>query len=484
MDPKIQKSKEFFLSGIKYLQNEDFENAEKDFLESFNLTPDRLSIINNLIQIYIHNEDAIKLENLIKKIDKTHIDTFEVQSGHAYLHFFKKKYVESFNILKKIKSRNIDEEKLLLSLEAKLFEEKNEFDNAKLIYEKIINISENNAKSFYNYGLFLMKINKTEEALKMLNKTLEMKSKIKVNEILWNKSLCELKLKNIDKGYKIYKPLSRTEYEKKFLKLKELTRIEDLISNPKKVLIWGDQGYGDMIIFSRFVKYISKKYKIKINLLFPKKIKELFIDFDENINLFENDEVQDLDIYDFQIRLSCLPRVINYKDFNDIEFYELNLKPISSNLQKKTPNIGLAWSGRSTFSNDNFRSVPLAYFDKLLKKNFQFYKLQQEASENDIEILKKYSNITDLGSKSFFELANIIKQLDLVISCDTAIIHLAGTLNVKSYLLLNYNSHWIWFDDSKSNAWYPSVEIIKQIKMSDWSTVFHKLEKNIAQLYS
>ena len=484
MDPKIQKSKEFFLSGIKYLQNEDFENAEKDFLESFNLTPDRLSIINNLIQIYINNEDANKLENLIKKIDKTHIDTFEAQSGYAYLYFFKKKYEESSNILKKIKSRNIDEEKLLLSLEAKLFEEKNEFDNAKLIYEKIINISENNAKSFYNYGLFLMKINKTEEALKMLNKTLEMKSKIKVNEILWNKSLCELKLKNIDEGYKIYKPLSRTEYEKKFLKLKELTRIEDLIDNPKKVLIWGDQGYGDMIIFSRFVKYISKKYKIKINLLFPKKIKELFINFDENINLFENDEVQDLDIYDFQIRLSCLPRVINYKDFNDIEFYELNLKPISSNLQKKTPNIGLAWSGRSTFSNDNFRSVPLAYFDKLLKKNFQFYKLQQEASENDIEILKKYSNITDLGSKSFFELANIIKQLDLVITCDTAIIHLAGTLNVKSYLLLNYNSHWIWFDDSKSNAWYPSVEIIKQIKMGDWSTVFQKLETNIAQMYS
>ncbi len=484
MDPKIQKSKEFFLSGIKYFQNEDFGNAEKEFLESFNLTPDRLSIINNLIQIYIHNEDAIKLENLIKKIDETHIDTFEVQSGHAYLHFFKKKYVESFNILKKIKSRNIDEEKILLSLEAKLFEEKNEFDNAKLIYEKIINISENNAKSFYNYGLFLMKINKTEEAIKMLNKTLEMKSKIKVNEILWNKSLCELKLKNIDKGYKIYKPLSRTEYEKKFLKLKELTRIEDLISNPKKVLIWGDQGYGDMIMFSRFVKYISKKYKIKINLLFPKKIKELFIDFDENINLFENDEVQDLDIYDFQIRLSCLPRVINYKDFNDIEFYELNLKSESFNLQKKIPNIGLAWTGRTTYKHDNLRSISLNYFEKLLAKNFQFYKLDKNINENDIDIFKKYSNIIDLGNKNFLDLANIIKHLDLVISCDTSIIHLAGTLNVKSYLLLNYNSYWTWFDDSKSNAWYPSVEIIKQIKMGDWSTVFQKLETNIAQMYS
>ena len=103
MDPKIQKSKEFFLSGIKYFQNEDFENAEKEFLESFNLTPDRLSIINNLIQIYIHNEDAIKLENLIKKIDETQNDTFETQSGYAYLYFFKKKYKESSNILKKNK---------------------------------------------------------------------------------------------------------------------------------------------------------------------------------------------------------------------------------------------------------------------------------------------------------------------------------------------------------------------------------------------
>ena len=484
MDPKIQKSKEFFLSGIKYLQNEDFENAEKDFLESFNLTPDRLSIINNLIQIYINNEDANKLENLIKKIDKTHIDTFEAQSGYAYLHFFKKKYTESSNILKKINSRNIDEEKLLLSLEAKLFEEKNEFDSAKLIYEKIINISENNAKSFYNYGLFLMKINKTDEALIMLNKTLEMKSKIKVNEILWNKSLCELKLKNIDKGYKIYKPLSRTEYEKKFLKLKELTRIEDLISNPKKVLIWGDQGYGDMIMFSRFVKYISKKYKIKINLLFPKKIKELFIDFDENINLFENDEVQDLDIYDFQIRLSCLPRVINYKDFNDIEFYELNLKSESFNLQKKIPNIGLAWTGRTTYKHDNLRSIPLSYFEKLLAKNFQFYKLDKDINENDIDIFKKYSNIIDLGNKNFLDLANIIKQLDLIISCDTSIIHLAGILNVKSYLMLNYNSYWTWFDDVKKTMWYPAVEIIKQNNKNDWNNEFGKLERSIVQLYS
>ena len=158
--------------------------------------------------------------------------------------------------------------------------------------------------------------------------------------------------------------------------------------------------------------------------------------------MFENDEVQDLDIYDFQIRLSCLPRVINYKDFNDIEFYELNLKSESFNLQKKIPNIGLAWTGRTTYKHDNLRSISLNYFEKLLAKNFQFYKLDKDINENDIDIFKKYSNIIDLGNKNFLDLANIIKQLDLIISCDTSIIHLAGILNVKSYLMLNYNSYF------------------------------------------
>ena len=134
MDSKIQKSKELFLIGIKHFQNDDLLSAEKFFKKSLSLTPDRISVVNNLIQIYIKNENEKNLEKIINKIDNNNINSFEAQSGKAYLLFFKKKYDESINLLKKIKFLNINEEKFLLNLEAKILEKKNEFDNAELIY--------------------------------------------------------------------------------------------------------------------------------------------------------------------------------------------------------------------------------------------------------------------------------------------------------------------------------------------------------------
>ena len=80
------------------------------------------------------------------------------------------------------------------------------------------------------------------------------------------------------------------------------------------------------------------------------------------------------------------------------------------------------------------------------------------------------------------EVSEYIKNLDLVISSDTSIIHLAGILNKKSILLLNYNSDWRWFDSINNNVWYPSVQIIKQSKFDSWEEVFMKLEKKLKNL--
>jgi hypothetical protein len=260
-----------------------------------------------------------------------------------------------------------------------------------------------------------MNINKTIEALNIFNKILDDYKNIKNRDrIIWHKSICLLRLKKIE-GYKIYKLTLQSEKDKKIIEIKELTKIDDLIKNPSKVLIWGDQGYGDMIMFSRFAKYITIKFNIKINLSYPKKIKELFQNFDANINLIDENNLN-LDNFDYQIRLSCLPKVIQYKDFNNIEFYKLNLQSKSCDLQKKLPNVGLAWTGRTSYKDENLRSIPLNYFENLLKKNIQFYKLQKDINENDKNLLNKYSNVIDLGNKNFLELAYAIKQLDLVIS--------------------------------------------------------------------
>ena len=102
-----------------------------------------------------------------------------------------------------------------------------------------------------------------------------------------------------------------------------------------------------------------------------------------------------------------------------------------------------------------------------------------------ISVILYHAQITifDFGDKSLFEISEIIKELDLVISADTSINHLAGIIGVNSILLLNYNNDWRWFNDKNKNHWYPSVKIIKQTKFNSWDNVFENLIVEVEKLY-
>ncbi|MDA9651023.1 hypothetical protein N9T21_04145, partial [Candidatus Pelagibacter sp.] len=145
--------------------------------------------------------------------------------------------------------------------------------------------------------------------------------------------------------------------------------------------------------------------------------------------------------------------------------------------------IGLAWSGSPNFPFDEYRSINFKNFKRLLEiKDINFFKLSQNDKYNEYIDYNSIPNLFDFGNRSFIEIAKTLKELDLVVSCDTSIIHLAGILNIRSILLLNFNSDWRWFMDRKKTIWYPSVSIIKQKKFNSWENVFNELEKRIKVL--
>ena len=132
---------------------------------------------------------------------------------------------------------------------------------------------------------------------------------------------------------------------------------------------------------------------------------------------------------------------------------------------------------------DEFRSINFSHFKDLLDLDFiNFYKLSQSSKFDDEKKFKDFLNFFDYGNKSLLEISYLMKKLDLVISTDTSIIHLAGSLKVKSILLLNYNSEWRWFNDDKKTIWYPTVEIIKQTQFNSWENVFKTLLKRVNEL--
>jgi len=143
-------------------------------------------------------------------------------------------------------------------------------------------------------------------------------------------------------------------------------------------------------------------------------------------------------------------------------------------LQKNKLNIGLALYG-----NNKYRSIPLNYFNDLLEnKKIQFYNLSKGANYSEFS-QSNSTKLIDLGHKNFLQLSEALIDLDMIISIDTSLIHLCGNLNIDSYLLLNFNSFWIWFDDKKRTIWYPSVTIIKQNNFNIWDNVIDEVKKII-----
>ena len=98
MKNTFEKSKKIFLEALKCLVNEDFNSAERKLLESYRLTPNRISIISNLIQIYIKLEDSTKLKNFLKKNDNFN-DTFDYKVGLGFLEYFEKNHqIQNYRI--------------------------------------------------------------------------------------------------------------------------------------------------------------------------------------------------------------------------------------------------------------------------------------------------------------------------------------------------------------------------------------------------
>jgi len=303
---------------------------------------------------------------------------------------------------------------------------------------------------------------------------------------LWNLSLCSLKLKRFESGFLLheYRWKKKDKPEtKKFTSIPEPNNLQDIIN--KKILIWDEQGLGDTLQFSRFVIDLLK-YSKQLTFVVNSKLSEILKNLHKNIYVTNYEDLI-IKSFDYQIPLYSLPKYLGIKNLEDINFYKLEKSNNNSLslIKNSNLNIGVSWSGNPNYTLDNYRSIPFKKFKDIFKINgINFYKLSQNVRSEEFLEYNSLSNLTDFSEKSLYEIFQILPKLDLIISSDTSIIHLAGILNVKSYLLLNYNSDWRWFDDRKNTIWYPSIQIIKQDKFDSWNNVFKELVIKLEDLKS
>lgn len=343
---------------------------------------------------------------------------------------------------------------------------------------------ESNSEAFYNLGVAYGRVGDFAKALIAYNRLLEIDPQHVQGQL--NKGLALLQLGNFEEGWVLYENRFKLgdRLKSRYSNIKRLESLKDAVG--KKLLVWYEQGMGDTLQFSRYIQLLEEKgvvvtFEAQAPLYdFLKNQFECCV-VDESINTKE---------FDYQIPLLSLPLI--FKTTLDTIPGVTNVSPEISKVQfwkekvkrsRNKRNIGLAVSGNSLHQDDAIRSMPLHFIGPLLDKA-NIFLLQKEVRNEDQEFLKNNPAIINLGVDlvSFSDSAAVIENLDLVISVDTSLIHLAGVMGKESYLLLPKIPEWRWLLGRKDTPWYKGITLIEQNEFGDWRSVVKQLINKISNM--
>jgi hypothetical protein len=147
--------------------------------------------------------------------------------------------------------------------------------------------------------------------------------------------------------------------------------------------------------------------------------------------------------------------------------------------------VGVGWAGNPIFSTDTSRSIGLPRLSPLLSvPGVQFISLQKDLRSGDEELLRQHPQVIHVGDRleNFGETAAVMSLLDLVISSDTAPVHLAGALGRPVWILLRHVPDWRWLLDRDDSPWYPSARLFRQPVAGDWESVVAKVIEELSLL--
>src|SRR5262249_9209286 len=151
--------------------------------------------------------------------------------------------------------------------------------------------------------------------------------------------------------------------------------------------------------------------------------------------------------------------------------------------------VGVAWQGNPQFPGDRQRSFPLARLEPLARvPGVRLFSLQKGHGSEQLRELGGRFEVTDLGPRldegtgAFLDTAAVMKNLDLVVSPNTALVHLAGALAVRLWVPLPLQPEWRWPLGREDSPWYPTARVFRQERPGDWPGVFARMAEALRPL--
>ncbi len=348
------------------------------------------------------------------------------------------------------------------------------------LYQRATELDPQNFKAWNNLANTLRGLSQLDAALEAYDHALRLEPDSAVTRC--NRALALLSAGRLDEGFREF------EWRWQALNLRNYPepRWNGELADNKTVFVFAEQGLGDTIQFVRYLRLVRQRAG-RVIFECQRELRSLVQGSGcAHVVVETGESLPEFDCYTsllslpalFGTTLGSIPDQIPYLTAPDA--IALPEKPL------QRLKVGLVWSGNPAFGDDALRSVPLAELQPVLNTpGISFLRLQRNVRPEDEEALKtapllKIDQVfSDLGHA-----AAAINQLDLVISVDTAVAHLAGALGKRVWLLLRYSPDWRWLLNRTDSPWYPTMRLFRQVQPGEWKSPVAEIAARLGRMAS
>jgi tetratricopeptide (TPR) repeat protein len=359
------------------------------------------------------------------------------------------------------------------------------FQEALASYDQALAINPGYVDALSNRGDTLQQLGRYDEALASYAKALAINPDHA--NAHFNAGQCRLLLGDFAHGWKDYEwrwktdalAAERTDFVARWLGGENIAG--------KTIYLHAEQGLGDTIQFVRYAQAVAQKGATVILGVQPS-LKSLLSSVEgAHQVLSDGDRLPAFDFHcpllslplALDTRLESVPATIPYVHVNVAAIQKWETKLGS----KQSARVGIVWSGRPSHLQDRLRSIALARMVELAPPNVQLVSLQNEVRPEDEKVLSANPQIVHFGAElaDFSDTAALVSLMDLVISVDTSVAHLAGAMGRPVWILLPFAPDWRWMLGREDSPWYPTARLFRQPAIGDWDSVFDRLRQELGR---
>ncbi len=356
-------------------------------------------------------------------------------------------------------------------------------------YEHAIALNPDYAEAYYNCGNALRDLHRHHDAVERYERALALKPDYAAAH--WNLADCRLLLGDFTRGWQEYEwrwRLAPTGDAKQ--EFSQPLWLGEPALHERTILLHSELGLGDTLLFCRYASQVAA-LGAKVLLQVQPPLLPLLAHLQGVAEALPSGAA--LPPFDYHCPLMSLPLAFKTDLRNipaDIPYIRSDPARVAAWRQKlgastERPRVGIVWSGSMKLRNDR-RSMPLTEMLKLVGDWAEWISVQAEVRESEIPLLASRADIRDLGSgfKDFADTAALIESIDLLVTVDTSVAHVAGAMGKPVWILLPFNPHdWRWMLDREDSPWYPTARLFRQPSAGDWTSVIGRVKGELLRRF-